>query len=148
MGSPTALASIVCYSAVRMRRMTQYTASGMRLRQLLCLPTFFCSGASSKTIINCFMPRLPAASTKKKGFPLRKFFFFCSKSVYRLGHSCVSNVGSHSKRSRGELAHQRRVIGIFTSGENPAASTILAVLSAIGSSKYCCFAVFFISRSY
>ena len=41
------LASIVCYSAVRMRRMTQYTASGMRLRQLLCPPTFFCSGASS-----------------------------------------------------------------------------------------------------
>ena len=34
------LASIVCYSAVRMRRMTQYTASGMRLRQLLCLQLF------------------------------------------------------------------------------------------------------------
>lgn len=41
---------------------------------------------------------------------MRKSFFFCSKSVYRLGHSCVSNVGSHSKRSRGELAHQMRVI--------------------------------------
>ena len=34
------LENIVCYSAVRMRRMTQYTASGMRLRQLLCLQLF------------------------------------------------------------------------------------------------------------
>ena len=37
----------------------------------------------------------PAASTKKQGQPLRLSLFFCSKSVCRLGHSCVSNVGSH-----------------------------------------------------
>ena len=39
------LANIVCYSAVRMRRMTQYTASGMRL-QMRSLNSVFPSGAS------------------------------------------------------------------------------------------------------
>ena len=40
------LANIVCYSAVRMRRMTQYTASGIRL-QMRSLNSLFSSGASS-----------------------------------------------------------------------------------------------------
>lgn len=42
------LENIVCYSAVRMRRMTQYTASGMRLRKLLCPTTFIFLGHVSK----------------------------------------------------------------------------------------------------
>ena len=33
------LENIVCYSAVRMRRMTQYTASGMRLQEAFSLST-------------------------------------------------------------------------------------------------------------
>ena len=41
------LASIVCYSAVRMRRMTQYTASGMRYGNYYALQLLFFSGASS-----------------------------------------------------------------------------------------------------
>ena len=34
---------------------------------IIIMPSnFFCSGASPKTVINCFMPRLPATSTKKQ----------------------------------------------------------------------------------
>ena len=82
---------------------------------------YFCSGASAKTVINCFVPRLPATSTKKTtdspcGYPL---FFRCGEDenspfAYRAKSS------SHSKRSREELAHLRRAIGIFSSAENPA----------------------------
>ena len=59
------LASIVCYSTVRMRRMTQYTASGMRLRKLLCPTTFIFLGRFTKNSYQLFFPRLPATSTKK-----------------------------------------------------------------------------------
>ena len=62
------LASIVCYSAVRMRRMTQYTASGMRLRKLLCLTTFIFLGRVVVNSYQLFLTRLPAASTKKTVF--------------------------------------------------------------------------------
>ena len=55
--------------------------------------SLFSSGASSQTVINCFCLAYPPLRPKKEGFPLRKSFFFCSKSVHRLGHSCVSNVG-------------------------------------------------------
>ena len=51
-----------------------------------------------------------------------------SKSVYRLGPSCVSNMGSHSKRSRGKLAYLRWASGIFTFGENLHPRTPLAVV--------------------
>ena len=37
---------------------------------------------------------------------------------YHLTLRVLETVGSHSKRSRGELAHKRRAIGIFASGEN------------------------------
>ena len=60
------ITSIVCYSAVRMRRMTQYTASGMRLRQLLCPPTFILLGRVPINSYQPFMPRLPVTSTKKQ----------------------------------------------------------------------------------
>ena len=78
----------------------------------------------------------PAASTKKTVFD--GLFLFCRSrqgreptsrifTMLALGSLLIfvrilpaRELGSHSKRSRGELAHQRRVIGIFTFGENPA----------------------------
>jgi len=65
------LENIVCYSAVRMRRMTQYTASGMRLRKLLCPTTFIFLGRVAKNSYQLFMPRLPATLTIKIQASLR-----------------------------------------------------------------------------
>ena len=44
--------------------MTQYTASGMRLRQLLCPPTFILLGRVVVNSYQLFPTRLPTASTK------------------------------------------------------------------------------------
>ena len=67
------LASIVCYSAVRMRRMTQYTASGMRL-QMRSLNSLFLSGTFRKTVINCFSLAYPPLRPER---PFSTVFFHC-----------------------------------------------------------------------
>ena len=46
--------------------------------------------------------------------------FACGATLEKF---CEAEASSHSKRSRGELAHQRRAIGIFAEGENAATST-------------------------
>ena len=81
------LANIVCYSAMRMRRMTQYTASGMRLRKLLCPATFIFLGRVVVNSYQLFTTRLPATSTKKMlnllillGFGTFSFLFFAAES--------------------------------------------------------------------
>ena len=88
----------------------------------------------------------PVSGTGDRGFESRRFdqkdrfwrsFFILSKQTRtrtHLAHFALFSLtlllifvrtqfgrelGSHSKWSRGELAHQRRAIGIFTSGENP-----------------------------
>ena len=62
----------------------------------------------------------PATSTKKHRWPLRlSVFFRCGEDENSpFAHRAKSS--SHSKRSREELAHLRRAIGIFSSAENPA----------------------------
>ena len=55
----------------------------------LSFNSLFCSGASSKTIINCFMPRLPATSTNKKGASLWCSFFYLMPD-YTLGPALTS----------------------------------------------------------
>ena len=74
------LENIVCYSAVRMRRMTQYTASGMRLRQLLCLQ-LFSARARRRKQLSAVSYSLTRRFDHNLVLFLEKLFFYLEKNI-------------------------------------------------------------------